>query len=145
MTRRMARLAGLVALLVACGGQADAPAGDLAATAPAVEIVAPADGATIDGGQVGVELSVANLTIVPAGDQTPSSGHHHLFLDRDASPAGEIIPAEAGYIVHLGTGATTYTFENVASGEHRPIAVVADFAHVPLQPWVVDTVRFTVR
>ncbi len=144
---RLTGLATLALLLVgACGGAPDA-AQDAApaAAAPGVTITAPADGATIDGAQVVVQLDVANLIVVPAGDQTPNSGHHHLFLDRDVTPAGEVIPAEAGHIVHMGDGSVTYTFENVAPGEHRLIAVVADHVHIPLQPWVVDTVRFTVR
>ena len=137
----------LVVLVLGCGVAPDASEGDAApaSAGPSVAVLAPTDGATIDGPLVIVELGVSNLTIVPAGDQTPNSGHHHLFLDRDPAPAGQIIPAEPGHIVHLGTGATTYTFENVTPGEHRLIAVVADFAHIPLQPWVTDTVRFTVR
>ena len=35
-------------------------------------------------------------------------------------------------------------FEGVEPGEYTLIAVVADGVHVPLQPWVVDTVTFTV-
>ena len=45
----------------------------------------------------------------------------------------------------MGDGSAEYVFENVAAGEHRLIAVVADGVHVPLDPWVVDTVTVTVR
>jgi hypothetical protein len=47
-------------------------------------------------------------------------------------------------IVHLGQAQTEHHFEGVAPGEHRLIAVVADGAHFPLSPLVVDTVVFTV-
>lgn len=113
--------------------------------APAVSIVEPADGDTIDGGTVTVRLDVTGLTIAMAGDTTPGTGHHHLFLDRDVTPAGVAIPAEPGFIVHMGDGSTSHTFENVAPGEHRLIAVMGDGMHIPLQPWVTDTVRFVVR
>jgi hypothetical protein len=45
----------------------------------------------------------------------------------------------------MGNAATSYTFENVGSGPHRLIAVVADGAHMPLQPLVVDTVDFVIE
>ncbi|MGD8729624.1 MAG: DUF4399 domain-containing protein, partial [Gemmatimonadota bacterium] len=80
-----------------------------------------------------------------AGDMTPGTGHHHLFLDADVTSLTEPIPTVPGSIVHMGDGSSSYTFENVPAGEHRLIAVVADGAHVPLQPLVTDTVVFTVH
>jgi hypothetical protein len=112
---------------------------------PQVLILEPGDGDTVLGPAVTVRLQARGLAIVPAGDTTPNSGHHHLFLDRDLTPPGTAIPTEPGYIVHLGTGGDRYTFDSVAPGPHRLIAVVGDAVHVPLQPWVVDTVHFVVR
>ncbi len=143
----------MILFLAACGGSPDA---DAAAAAPAesaapvepmrsVMISSPAEGGTVDGPSVTVDLMAHGFTVVPAGDSTPNSGHLHLFLDRDLSPAGQPIPKEPGFIVHMGDGASTYTFDSVAPGEHRLIAVVGDALHVPLQPWLVDTVHFTVR
>ncbi|HKK91845.1 MAG TPA: DUF4399 domain-containing protein [Longimicrobiales bacterium] len=155
MTVRTATLIALPFILVACG---DAPPADdpgatgardaVTSTAPperSVTIEAPAAGDTVPAGAVEVTLSVDGLTIVPAGDSTASSGHHHLFLDADVSPAGEPIPAVEGRIVHMGDGSLTYTFENVAPGAHRLIAVVGDWQHVPLEPMVTDTIEFIAR
>jgi hypothetical protein len=134
--------------LVACGG-GDADTGDMApaaATSPAtgtVTIITPMNGALINGTSVSVTLS-STVQILPAGDLTPGSGHHHLYLDADLSPMEQPVPSVPGSIVHMGDASTTYTFENVAPGEHRLIAIVADGVHVPLQPLVVDTVTFTV-
>lgn len=150
-----AALASLTLGLAACGGESNQqPAEETGggAAAPAettpnrrVTIIQPADGSTIQGGDVDVLVEAFGFTVVPAGDTTPNSGHHHLFLDRDVSPAGEPIPTEEGYIVHMGTGVSNYTFHGVAPGEHRLIAVVGDAVHVPLEPMVADTVHFTVR
>lgn len=138
----------------ACGGSepepADAPAEDAAAPAEMmserrVEIVEPADGAVLEAGPVLVRMEAHGFTVVPAGDTTPNSGHLHLFLDRDVSPAGEPIPQEEGHIIHLGTGVSEYTFEAVEPGEHRLIAVVGDAVHVPVDPPLADTVRITVE
>lgn len=124
-----------VTLLVGCGAEPTAT----------VTILEPADGADVVGPAVTVRLGAAGVTIVPAGDMTPGTGHHHLYLDDDLAPPEAPIPTVPGRIVHLGTGVSEYVFEAVEPGAHRLIAVVADGAHVPLQPWVTDTVAFTVR
>lgn len=143
--------------LTACGGDAPEPAADQsqapAEQAPAaqadapigtVTILEPAEGAEVQGPNVTVRLEVSGFPIVIAGDMTPGTGHHHLYLDADLTPASEPVPTVPGSIIHMGDASSAYTFENVAPGEHRIIAVVADGAHFPLQPWVVDTVFFRV-
>ncbi|MDT8342304.1 MAG: DUF4399 domain-containing protein [Longimicrobiales bacterium] len=145
-------IALLTLLLSACAPDADrAPAAgepDAAASADApsvVRIVSPAQGDTVAGPDVTITLDVSGVHIVPAGDTTPGTGHHHLYLDADLTPAGQPVPAVPGSIVHMGDASTRYTFTGVAPGEHRVVAVVGDGVHVPLQPWVVDTVVFVVR
>lgn len=135
----------------ACG-DAPAPEADAAPTPeasapalPSVTILEPADGAMLDGGTVVVRLSVDHLTIVPAGDMTEHTGHHHLYLDAELTEAGAPVPTIPGSVVHMGDGSAEYTFEGVEPGNHRLIAVVADGIHIPLQPWVVDTVTFMVH
>lgn len=137
--------------VAACGGSDDdnaasggAPEGAPTRTAPTVTIVSPADGSFQEERDVEVVLRTT-VPIAPAGDMTPGTGHHHLFLDADLGDMTAPIPTVPGSIVHLGNGAESYTFENVGSGTHRIIAVVADGAHIPLQPLVVDTVEFVVE
>lgn len=145
-------VAGL--LFAACGGDdADSPTPEPAPAEASsepemlasVEIVEPADGATLDGPSVTVRLAASGVRIVEAGDTTTGTGHHHLYLDDDLTPADQPVPTVPGRIIHMGDGSAEYVFEDVAAGEHRLIAVVADGVHVPLRPWVVDTVTFTVR
>ena len=151
----LAVLALTVATLSACGGDAPpppqeteapaAPAPAPAAAAPTVRIVTPAQGGEVQGPSVMVQLTAEGIEIVPAGEVVPGTGHHHLYLDADLGDPSAPVPTVPGQIIHLGTGVSEYTFENVAPGEHRLIAVVADGIHVPIQPWIVDTVTFTVR
>jgi hypothetical protein len=144
--------------LVACGGRetADAPASEEPSTPTAeapepdvplgtVRILEPADGVTVDGPDLRVVLAIGGMEIRPAGDMTPNSGHHHLYLDHDLTDPTEPIPAIPGQVIHMGDGSSEYVFEGVEAGEHRIIAVVGNHVHVPLQPWVVDTVYVTVR
>ena len=149
-------LVPLLALAAACaGGAVDAseaeaetePTQEAAAPASSgtVQILEPADGAEVDGPDVTVRLQAADVEIVPAGELMDGTGHHHLFVDTDVSAAGTPIPTVPGEVIHMGDGSAEYVLEGLEAGEHRLIAVVADGLHVPLQPWVVDTVTFTVR
>lgn len=122
----------------------DAAAGAPAAAAPSVTILAPLEGSFQEERDVTVWLR-STVPIVPAGDMTPGTGHHHLYLDADLGDPSAPIPTVPGSIVHMGDGSTEYVFENISSGPHRLIAVVADGAHVPLQPLVADTVEFLVE
>lgn len=142
--------AAAVLALAACG-RSDAPettpeaAPAVSAGGATVTILEPADGSTVTGPNVTVRLAVTGVAIVPAGDMTPGTGHHHLYLDADLAPMSVPVPTVPGSIVHMGNAASEFTFENVTPGQHRLIAVVADGAHVPLDPPVMDTVVFTVR
>jgi hypothetical protein len=92
-----------------------------------------------------VRLEVSGFDVVPAGDTTAFTGHHHLYLDHDLTDPAQPVPTIPGAVIHMGDGGSEYVFEGVPAGEHRLIAVVADGVHVPLRPWVVDTVHFRVR
>jgi hypothetical protein len=139
-------------LMSACGGEPSAdgaetetPAAVTAVAAATVTIGSPNEGEVIMTGAVTVRLSVEGLQIVPAGDTTSGTGHHHLYLDADLTAPGDPVPTVPGSIIHMGDGSSEYTFEGVAPGEHRLIAVVADGIHIPLNPAVVDTVIFIVN
>jgi len=137
----------LVALATACGGSADeepTPERAPEPLAPQVTIAKPAENEVLEDSEVVVWLE-STVPIVPAGDMTPGTGHHHLYLDADLGDMTQPVPTVPGSIVHMGNAALEYVFENVSSGPHRLIAVVADGAHVPLQPLVADTVHFIVE
>ena len=126
------RLALLGLMLVACSDS------------PSVQIVLPAEGPFEEGSSVMVTLEVSGLTIAPAGTTDPGTGHHHLMIDRDLPVGGLLIPSFPGQ-VHLGQGQLEYEIEGLDAGEHVVIAVVGNGTHIPLDPWVVDTVRFVIE
>jgi hypothetical protein len=112
--------------------------------AASVTIEAPMDGATVTGPNVTVRYSTTGVQIAPAGTMEAGTGHHHLFVDVDVTPMGEVIPAGVPGIIHLGMAQTEHVVEGLSPGEHRLIAVVADGMHIPLNPSVADTVTITV-
>jgi len=120
-------------------GMAEMPAG-----AQMVHITQPQNGATVTGPDVTVSLHAMGLRIVEAGVFEPGTGHHHIFVNTDVTPMGEVIPAGQPGIIHLGLAQTEHVLEGLAPGEYRLIAVVGDGAHISLDPPVHDTVVFTV-
>ncbi len=110
-----------------------------------VEIVSPTEGAVVDEANVRVVLQANGVEIAPASEDRPGTAHHHLFVDRDVTPLSDTIPAGVLGILHLGRGQTEFVLEELAPGQHRVIALLADGDHVPLDPPAADTVRFTVR
>lgn len=105
----------------------------------------PEEGAIVTGPTVHVLLYARGVEIAPAAEHRAGTAHHHLFLDTDLTASDVGIPAGMPGIVHLGKGQSEYTFEAVAPGPHRLIALLADPNHVPLKPLIADTVRFTVK
>ena len=90
-----------------------------------------------------IELAAENIALRPAGVDEPNSGHLHLFIDREPTAVGAVIPNEPG-IVHLGQAQTEHTLEGLEPGEHVVIAVLADYLHIRIPNAKTDTVRFTV-
>jgi len=135
--------------VAACGGGAadDAASGEAPpaeAPAPSVTITEPASGAVIEGSSVTIVLAVEGIEIAPVAEGRMETAHHHLFLDKDLTPLGEPIPADDPQIVHKGDGSSQHTFEGLAPGEHRVIAVLANPVHIPFEPLAADTVTFTI-
>jgi hypothetical protein len=135
---RSALILGAAALMPAVTAAQAKPGG------AKVKITAPANGATV-AAPVKVTLTVTGVEIVPATDQRPGTGHHHLFVDHDVTPVNDTIPRGVTGILHLGRGQTEFVLDSLKPGSHRVIAVVGDWKHVPLKPPVVDTVTFTVK
>jgi len=120
-------------------GMAGMPGG-----AQMVHITQPQNGATVTGPDVTVSLHTMGLRVVEAGVFEPGTGHHHIFVNTDVTPMGEVIPAGQPGIIHLGLAQTEHVLEGLAPGEYRLIAVVGDGAHISLDPPVHDTIVFTV-
>ena len=143
--------AGLIAL-IGCGDAApegQAPGGMEEMAAPpavsgAVSFAQPMDGSEVMGPGVEIVLETTGISVVEAGVMDSGTGHHHIFLDVDVTPMGEVIPAGVDGIIHKGDGTSVHMLEGVGPGEHRLIAVLADGMHIPLDPMVTDTIFFTV-
>jgi hypothetical protein len=96
----------------------------------ALTIVEPRPGAAIDGNVVTIEPDVSGIEIAPAdpADTSGTTGHYHVFVDRDPVPVGEAIPVGEPDILH--TASDPIVLAGLSVGEHRLIVTVGDNSHV---------------
>jgi hypothetical protein len=96
-----------------------------------VFFITPKDGATVTS-PVHIEFGIEGMTVVPAGDQTPNSGHHHLLVDTPLPDLSMPIPKDAQHI-HFGDGSTSTDLE-LSPGKHTLQLLLGDYRHVPHDP-----------
>ena len=108
-----------------------------------VFFITPEDGATVTS-PVHIEFGIEGMTVVPAGDQTPDSGHHHLLVDTPLPDLSMPIPKDAQHI-HFGDGSTSTDLE-LAPGKHTLQLLLGDYRHVPHDPPVMsEQITITVQ
>ena len=122
---------------------AEAPAVDAAplprsdsAAGAKVEILSPRDGDIVSS-PVKVVFGLEGMTVAPAGDPTPNSGHHHLLVDVAAPDLGLPIPKDAQHL-HFGQAQTEAEI-TLAPGQHTLQLVLGDANHVPHNPPVISS------
>ncbi len=150
--RSSAALAGVLALLLAaCGPDgneareadqstaAEAPAAQAARTpAPpgaAVFFVEPLDGARVKS-PLTIKFGISGMSVAPAGDRTPNTGHHHLLIDTELADPSQPVPSDPQHL-HFGKGQTEVSLE-LSPGQHRLQLVLGDAQHVPHDPPVIS-------
>ena len=151
MKRAISVIAVAVAIVGGTHAQAQAPAPAAAierqkspANAEAY-IIAPADGATVQGPVV-VRFGLKGMGIAPAGIKLDNTGHHHLFIDTDL-PADLSAPITVvdGKVMHFGKGQTEVEL-TLAPGRHTLQLLLGDYLHIPLDPAVASKkVTITVK
>jgi hypothetical protein len=110
----------VVTLLAVVGcGKKEAPKGK-------VFFAEPKDGAEING-PVKVVMVVEGMKIQPAGEIVEGTGHHHLLINEDFTPAGQVIPTDDTH-KHFGKGQTEEVL-NLPPGNYKLTLQFADGLH----------------
>jgi hypothetical protein len=140
----------LLAPLAACGDRATSePAVEAAVPEPVVSMpartaspvdatvyfVSPADGETVSN-PVSIVFGIDGMTVAPAGQDVPDSGHHHLLVDVGPPDLGSPIPKDENHI-HFGDGSTS-TEITLPPGEHTLQLLLGDYLHIPHDPPLVS-------
>jgi Domain of unknown function (DUF4399) len=86
----------------------------------------PKDGAEING-PVKVVMVVEGMKIQPAGEVVEGTGHHHILINKDFIPAGQVIPTDDADR-HFGKGQTEAVLD-LPPGSYKLTLQFADGLH----------------
>jgi hypothetical protein len=100
-----------------------------------VSILSPKDGDVVSS-PVKLAFAVQGMALAPAGDATPSTGHHHLLVDTPVPDLGQVIPKDAQHL-HFGQAQTEAEIP-LAAGQHTLQLLLGDSNHVPHDPPVLS-------
>jgi Domain of unknown function (DUF4399) len=110
----------VVTLLVIIGcGKKETPKGK-------VFFSEPKDGAEING-PVKVVMVVEGMKVQPAGEVVEGTGHHHILINRDFFPPGQVIPTDDTHR-HFGKGDTEAVLD-LPPGDYKLTLQFADGLH----------------
>lgn len=108
----------------------------------AVYFVQPKDGAEV-GPDVHVVMGSRGMRVKPAGEFVKGTGHHHLIIDGNPIPEGEVVPKDDHHM-HFGKGQTKADIR-LKKGEHTLTLQFADGLHRSYGPSLSSTVHITVK
>lgn len=130
MHQRIFVAAALAALLASFGVMAEST------PAPAnayLYIGWPNDGQVMPAGKAfRVWFGLRNMGVAPKDVKFPNTGHHHLLIDTDLTPAGQEIPSDRNHL-HFGAGQTETMLE-LPPGKHTLQLLMGDDKHIPHNP-----------
>jgi hypothetical protein len=86
----------------------------------------PKDGAEING-PVKVVMGVEGMEVKPAGEVIEGAGHHHILINKDFIPAGQVIPTDDADR-HFGKGQTEAVLD-LPPGDYKLTLQFADGLH----------------
>ena len=130
-------IAAAIALAACSSGPAPTPA-----ASQSVALLEPANGATVSS-PFKVRFGVKGMTVLPAGDMSEGTGHHHLLIDQQPVPSGQVVPVTPQHI-HFGKGQTE-TEVTLPPGTYKLTAQFANGAHQSYGPAMSQTITITVK
>lgn len=93
--------------------------------------------------KIAVKFGVSGMKVHPAGELVEGTGHHHLIIDGEPTPVGQVVVADATHI-HFGKGQTETEIE-LAPGKHKLTLQFANGAHMSYGPSLSKTIEVTVK
>ena len=110
--------------------------------AQGVYFISPANGATVTSPFM-VKFGVKGMEVQAAGDQVANVGHHHLLINLESKPKGEIIPFDDVHI-HFGKGQTE-AMVKLTPGNYKITMQFADGYHLSYGKDMSATMMVTVK
>ena len=132
----------LTASAVLAGCAAPMNPNEVPSAAQGVYFVEPANSATVASPFM-VKFGVKGMEVQAAGDQVANVGHHHLLINLESKPKGEIIPFDDVHI-HFGKGQTE-AMVKLAPGTYKITMQFADGYHLSYGKDMSATMSVTVK
>lgn len=109
-----------------------------------VSFVSPKDGAVV-GSTFKVKFAVHGKKLRPAGEDASDqkSGHHHLIIDAQAIPEGQVVPNDETH-KHFGKAQKEADI-TLTPGKHTLTLQLADGAHLSYGEKYSKTITVTVK
>jgi hypothetical protein len=107
-----------------------------------VDFAEPKNGAIVSS-PFKVKMLVSGMNVIPAGDMTAKTGHHHLIINRGAVKEGEVVPFDDTHL-HFGKGQTE-TELSLAPGKYTLTLQFANGAHQSFGPAMSKTIEVIVK
>ncbi|HEX3835924.1 MAG TPA: DUF4399 domain-containing protein [Steroidobacteraceae bacterium] len=104
-----------------------------------IYIISPKAGAKVTS-PVTIKFGHKGVTVAPAGDKSPNSGHFHLLIDQDV-PSDLSVPLPAtDHLLHYGKAQTEVTLDasKLPPGKHTLQLIMGDATHIPHDPALVS-------
>ena len=117
-----------------CGKKEDQPKGK-------VYFSEPKDGAEVKS-PVKIVMNLEGMKLQPAGEVVEGTGHHHLLINNDSMPAGQVIPTDDTH-KHFGKGQTETELE-LPPGDYKLTLQFADGLHRSYGPELSATIAIKV-
>lgn len=92
--------------------------------------------------EVLVKMGAEGIEVKPAGEVVANTGHHHLLIDTDAVPMGQVVPKDDTHM-HFGGGQTEASIA-LAPGSHSLSLQFADGIHRSYGPQLSQTIQVEV-
>jgi len=99
-----------------------------------------------------LQFGVKGMEVEPAGPINVDKGHHHLYIDAQPTPAGEMVPMgkEAEGFMHFGKAQTADTlkiskYPTLTPGKHTLTLQFGNGAHISYGPAMSKTISITVK
>ena len=113
------------------------PARTASAEQATLFFVSPADGETVSN-PITIVFGIDGMAVVPAGNDAPHSGHHHLLVDTGVPDLGLPIPKDENHI-HFGDGSTVAEI-TLPPGDHTLQMLLGDHLHFPHDPPLISDI-----
>jgi len=112
------------------------------APSQSVSILEPADGASV-ASPFKVRFGVKGMSVAPAGEIIPASGHNHLLINSASVNSGQSVPFDDQH-KHFGAGQTE-TMLTLPPGQYTLTSQFANGAHQSYGQAMSSTIRVTVK